>query len=169
MTFLEFLWIWDKINNLKLPRHHKIIGRFLENLFLNPVHRKGQLLAFRNSGKSTLVGLFCAWLLMKNPALRVLVVSTDHHLAKKMVAHTKHIIEHHPACFSMKPKRPEEWASDRFTIRREQVGRDPSMLARGLNANMTGCRADVILCDDVEVPKTCNNSLKKKTLTTTMR
>ena len=58
MTFLEFLWIWDKVNNLKLPHHHKVIGRFLENLFLNPSHRKGQLLAFRNSGKSTLVGLF---------------------------------------------------------------------------------------------------------------
>ena len=164
MTFLEFLWIWDKVNKLNLPRHHKVIGHFLENLFLNPDHRKGQLLAFRNSGKSTLVGLFCAWVLMKNPNLRVLVVSADHQLAKKMVAHTKHIIEHHPACFGMKPHKAEEWASDRFTVCRKQVGRDPSMLARGLAANMTGCRADIILCDDVEVPKTCNNSLKRKDL-----
>ena len=38
------------------------------------------------------------------------------------------------------------------------------MMARGLAANMTGCRADVILCDDVEVPKTCNNSLKRQDL-----
>ena len=81
-----------------------------------------------------------------------------------MVAHTKHIIEHHPACFGMKPQKAEEWASDRFTIRRSLVGRDPSVLARGLTANMTGCRADIILCDDVEVPKTCNNSSKRKDL-----
>ncbi|MGN0919309.1 MAG: phage terminase large subunit [Alphaproteobacteria bacterium] len=166
MTFLEFLWIWDKINHQKLPAHHKLIGRFLEALFTHPDKRKGLLLAFRNSGKSTLVGLFCAWLLFKNPNLRVLVVSADHALAKKMVAHTKHIIEVHPACYGMKPTSPEEWASDRFTIRRLEVGRDPSMLARGLNANMTGCRADVILCDDVEVPKTCNNSAKRKDLRT---
>ena len=164
MTFLEFLWIWDKINNLKLPRHHQIIGRFLEDIFTAPDRRKALLMAFRNSGKSTLVGLFCAWVLMKNPTLRVLVVSADHALAKKMVAHTKHIIEHHPACFGLKPRMPEEWASDRFTIRRPSVGRDPSMLARGLSANMTGCRADIILCDDVEVPKTCNNAAKRKDL-----
>ena len=135
MTFLEFLWIWDKLNGLKLPAHHKVIGRFLEETFTSPEKRKGILMAFRNSGKSTLVGLFCAWVLLKNPNLRVLVVSADHSLAKKMVAHTKHIIEHHPACFFMKPTKMEEWASDRFTIRREQIGRDPSMLARGLAAN----------------------------------
>ena len=164
MTFLEFLWIWDKINGLKLPYHHKIIGQFLENLLTSADERKGLLLAFRNSGKSTLVGLFCAWLLLQNPNWRVLVVSADHALAKKMVAHTKHIIEHHPACYGIKPDKPEEWASDRFTIRRSAVGRDPSMLARGLSANMTGCRADIILCDDVEVPKTCNNAAKRRDL-----
>ena len=166
MTFLEFLWIWDKINGLKLPRHHQIIGQFLEDLFTAPDKRKALLMAFRNSGKSTLVGLFCAWVLLKNPNLRVLVVSADHALAKKMVAHTKHVIEHHPACYGMKAHKAEEWASDRFTIRRPIVGRDPSMLARGLSANMTGCRADIILCDDVEVPKTCNNSAKRKDLRT---
>ncbi len=166
MTFLEFLWIWDKVNGLKLPRHHKVIGQFLEDLFNCSNGRKGLLLAFRNSGKSTLVGLFCAWVLLQKPNLRLLVVSADHTLAKKMVAHTKHIIEHHPACFGMKPHKAEEWASDRFTIKRTQVGRDPSMLARGLSANMTGCRADIILCDDVEVPKTCNNALKRKDLRT---
>ena len=166
MTFLEFLWIWDKINGLKLPRHHQIIGQFLEDIFAAPDKRKALLMAFRNSGKSTLVGLFCAWVLLKNPNLRVLVVSADHALAKKMVAHTKHVIEHHPACYGMKPRKAEEWASDRFTIQRPNVGRDPSMLARGLSANMTGCRADIILCDDVEVPKTCNNSAKRKDLRT---
>ncbi|MBR6231476.1 MAG: phage terminase large subunit [Alphaproteobacteria bacterium] len=166
MTFLEFLWIWDKLNGLKLPQHHKVIGHFLEKLFTSENERKGLLMAFRNSGKSTLVGLFCAWILLKNPNLRVLVVSADHELAKKMVMHTKHIIEHHPACFGMKPVRPQEWASDRFTVRRSTVGRDPSVLARGLNANITGCRADIILCDDVEVPKTCNNSAKRKDLRT---
>ena len=166
MTFLEFLWIWNKINGLKLPRHHKIIGHFLEEMFTSENKRKGLLMAFRNSGKSTLVGLFCAWLLLKKNDLRILVVSADHGLAQKMVAHTKHIIEHHPACFGMKPCNPEEWASDCFTVRRSKVSRDPSMLARGLAANMTGCRADVILCDDVEVPKTCNNSAKRKDLRT---
>ena len=82
MTFLEFLWIWDKINGLKLPQHHKIIGQFLENLFNADDRRKGLLMAFRNSGKSTLVGLFCAWVLFRNSNARVLVVSADHTLAK---------------------------------------------------------------------------------------
>ena len=29
------------------------------------------------------------------------------------------------------------------------------MLAAGLDSNITGARADIVICDDVEVPKTC--------------
>jgi hypothetical protein len=35
------------------------------------------------------------------------------------------------------------------------------MLARGLGANITGSRADIIICDDVEVPKTCDSAPKR--------
>ena len=43
------------------------------------------LLAFRGAGKSTLVGLFSAWLLANDPALRILALSADLALAHLVV------------------------------------------------------------------------------------
>ncbi len=37
-------------------------------------------------------------------------------------------------------------------------------MARGLYANLTGARADVIICDDVEVPNTCDTAEKRERL-----
>ena len=65
------------------------------------------LLAFRSSGKSTLVGLFCAWLLCRHPDLRILVLAGDFALAKKMVRNVKRIIERHPLTAGLKPTRSD--------------------------------------------------------------
>ena len=158
----EFVWIWMHVLHLSFPRHHRAMCRFLERIWC--VEKQGLLMAFRASGKSTLVGLFCVWLLLQNPNLRILIVAADHALAKKMVQHIKRIIDMHPLCAHMKPIHPEEWASDCLSIQREASGRDPSVLARGLGSNLTGCRADVIICDDVEVPKNCDTGPKRQEL-----
>jgi len=162
IRLIEFAWIWMNLLQLELPRHHRAMCCFLERLWQN--EKKGLLMAFRASGKSTLVGLFCAWLLRQNPNLRILIVAADHTLAKKMVQHIKRIIMQHPLCQDMKPDRPEEWASDCLSVRCSSTGRDPSVLARGLGSNLTGCRADIIICDDVEVPKTCDTGPKRQEL-----
>ena len=159
---IEFVWIWNHQLGFDLPKHHRAICRFLEKLWFHD--KRGLLMAFRASGKSTLVGLFCAWLLRLNPDLRILIVAADHTLAKKMVQHIKRIFDNHPLCRDMKPHHPEEWANDCLSVQRLGTGRDPSILARGLGSNITGCRADVIICDDVEVPKTCDSSTKRRDL-----
>jgi hypothetical protein len=125
--------------------------------------------AFRSSGKSTLVGLFCAWLLCRNPDLRILVLAGDFALAKKMVRNVKRIIERHPLTAGLKPTRSDHWASDQFTVRRRAELRDPSMLAKGIAANITGLRADVVICDDVEVPNTCDTAPKRADLRARLR
>ncbi len=122
------------------------------------------LMAFRACGKSTLVGLYCAWLLYRDPNLRILVLAADLDLARKMVRNIKRIIEKHPVCRPLIPSRKDQWAAGRFTVSRKAEWRDPSVLARGVGTNLTGSRADVIICDDVEVPKTCDTSLKREQL-----
>ncbi|MBF0246769.1 MAG: phage terminase large subunit, partial [Alphaproteobacteria bacterium] len=123
-----------------------------------------RLMAFRNSGKSTMVGLFCAWLYVQNPNLRIMVLAADLSLARKMTRNVKRIIERHPACAGLKPKNRDQWASDQFTVERDAELRDPSMLAKGITANVTGSRADVVICDDVEVPNTCDTPQKREDL-----
>lgn len=164
INFYEFIYVWFKLQGLSVPRHQRRIAKWLSGLWLAESDRQGLLMAFRNSGKSTIVGLFCAWALYRQPSTRILVMAADYALAKKMVRNVKRVIEQHPVTRGLKPSRLDQWASDQFTVIRDQELRDPSMLAKGIGANITGLRADLIICDDVEVPRNCDTSIKRTEL-----
>lgn len=164
-TFPEFVWIWNRLQGRDLPTLHRRICDWLDDRWREQ-DRRLLLQAFRAAGKSTLIGLFCAWLLRMNPNLRILVLAAEQDLAGRMVRNVKRIIERHPLTVGLKPDRIDQWASDRFTVRRPLEQRDPSMLARGIGANLTGSRADIIICDDVEVPNTCDSPSKRNELRT---
>jgi len=161
--FADFVRTWNGEQAFETPMLHEQIVDWLTDNWIGG-RRELLLLAFRNCGKSTLVGLFAAWLLKCDPALRIVVLAADHALAKKMVRNVKRIIERHPMCEGMKPTRADQWASAQFTVNRDIELRDPSMLARGISANVTGSRADIVICDDVEVPNTCNSADKRESL-----
>ncbi len=163
-SFYAFMVLWLKLMNFNPANHQKQMSSWLEKLFYSSDQRKGLLMAFRNSGKSTIVGLFVAWILYFNPNLRILVLAADYALARKMVRNVKRIIEKHPLTSGLKPNNADEWASTQFTVSRSIELRDPSVLAKGIDANITGLRADIIICDDVEVPKNCDTAEKRKQL-----
>ncbi len=161
--FAEFVWIWDQMLGLSLPAHHRKMAGWLEECWQSG-RREMLLMAFRNSGKSTLVGLFCAWLLYRDADLRILVLAADLDLAKKMVRNVKRVIERHPLLAARLPERLVDWGSERFTVTRASVLRDPSMQAVGIGGNITGSRADIVICDDVEVPKNSDTAHKRSEL-----
>lgn len=161
--FKLFAVIWNQQQNMTTPDIHFKMIEWLEWSWIKK-DRHLLLQAFRSSGKSSLIGLFAAWLLYRNPDLRLLVLAADFTLAKKMVRNVRRIIERHPLTKHLPPDKPDQWASDRFTIRRYTELRDPSMLAKGITSNITGSRADIIICDDVEVPNTCETAEKREQL-----
>ena len=163
LAFVEFVWIWNQTQNLSTPQIHKDICLWLDDGWNNG-NKNLLLMAFRGSGKSTLVGLFCAWILYGNADLRILILAAEQALAVKMTRNVKRIIERHPLTKGLKSPQSELWASDQFTIIRNAELRDPSMLARGISANLTGSRADIVICDDVEVPNTCDTLPKRQDL-----
>lgn len=163
VSFSRFIDLWNESQGLTTPELHREIAAWLADRW-HGGERELLLLAFRNSGKSTLVGLFCAWLLRGNPDIRILVLAADLALARKMVRNVKRIIESHPLTKGLKPEKADQWASAQFTVRRPAELRDPSMLAKGISANVTGSRADMVICDDVEVPNTCDTEPKRHDL-----
>ena len=163
MRFLSFVAVWNERQGQGTPPLHREIAEWLEARWRGG-ERELLLLVFRDAGKSTLIALFCAWLLKDDANLRLLALAADHALAVKLVRNVRRIVERHPVLRDLKPVRPEEWAADRFTVRRAMVLRDPSMLARGVAANVTGSRADVVICDDVEVPNTADSAGKREEL-----
>jgi hypothetical protein len=68
--FLEFAWIWNHVQHQPTPAPHRRIARWLQAR-----HDGGDqrllLMAFRGCGKSTMVGLFCAWRLLRAPDTRI--------------------------------------------------------------------------------------------------
>lgn len=161
--FKLFVVLWNQQQNMETPDIHLDMAHWMEERW-----KKGDkrllLMAFRSAGKSSLVGLFCAWLLYRDRDLRILVLAADFTLAKKMVRNVKRIIEKHHLTSGMKPDNPDQWAADRFTVKRMLELRDPSMMAKGVTSNITGSRADVVICDDVEVPNTCDSAEKRANL-----
>ena len=163
ISFDLFLSVWNVAQNLDTPPVHLKMGRWLARQMRS---RKKRLLlmAFRGAGKSTLTGLFCAWLLLNDPELRILILSADEELAEQMLRHVRHILEMHPLTKTLRPIKKTLWSSDRLQVQRQTVSRDPSVRAAGLHSNITGARADLIVCDDVEVPKTCETHGKREAL-----
>lgn len=159
-SFPLFAVMWNQTQRQVTPVLHIRIARWLEQ-GRAPTRL---LMAFRGGGKSTLVGLYCAWSLLCDPDMRILVLAADDALAAKMVRQVRRILERHPATVHLRPRRLDQWSSDRFTIKRSLELRDPSMLAKGVAANITGCRADLVICDDVEVPNTCDTDEKRAEL-----
>ena len=83
--------------------------------------------------------------------------------------HIRNILENHPWCQDMIPKNRREWAENKITINRPVGIREPSVVCQGIHGNITGMRADLIICDDVEVPNTCNTSRKRTALRERLR
>ena len=158
-TFPFFLDAWNRSQTLATPALHRNIAEWFDKRIARGTRRM-LLLAFRGSGKSTLLGLLAAWLLRRDPDWRILVLAAESALASKTVRTVRRILERHPLTVALRSDRPEEWAADRLTVPRRLVSRDPSLLARGIGANITGSHADVAICDDVEVPNTCGTHLR---------
>lgn len=161
--FSTFVVVWNQMQNMETPRFHLDMAEWLEEAWEQKKTRL-LLMAFRGAGKSSLVGLFAAWLFHQQADLRILVLAADFNLSKKMVRNVRRVIERHPLTKALRPDNPDQWAGDRFTIKRKLVSRDPSMQAKGISANITGSHADIVICDDVEVPKTTDSAEKRENL-----
>lgn len=166
--FFTFLDTWNGILGYKTPTHHRQIMEFLVSVWTTPP-RRGLLMAFRHSGKSTVVGIFAACVLHMRPETRILILSAESGLAARMVSHVRHILENHPMCTDLIPDTKKEWASGRITVNRPIGIREPSVICQGIHGNITGMRADLIICDDVEVPNTSNTAQKRENLRERLR
>ncbi|HBH27082.1 MAG TPA: hypothetical protein DDX54_06750, partial [Rhodospirillaceae bacterium] len=164
LPFPNFVSIWNGLlEQSPTPDVHLRMACFLDAQSRAPDPRL-LLQAFRGAGKSTLAGLFAAWLLLRDPSTRILILAAEEGLATRMADAVRVVVERHILTAHLKPARAQPWASAKFTVARPPGLREPSVLARGLSANITGSRAEWVICDDVEVPSTCETPGARQTL-----
>lgn len=149
-SFPKFLWyVWTKVLNLPRPTRVQLdIAQFLTD---GPERRFIQ--AFRGVGKTFLTAAFVVWRLWKNPQLKVLVVSANEKHATEVATFIKLIIDADPLWVELRPQAHQRSSALAFDVGPAIPDKSPSVKAVGIFGQLTGSRADLLISDDVEVPK----------------
>lgn len=150
--FRKFLFmIWGNINLPNPTRTQYDIARFLQH---GP--NKICIEAFRGVGKSFITSAYVLWELYKNPQLKIMVVSASKNRADNFVTFTMQLIQTVPELKHLKPTASQRSSRVEFDVGPATPDQTPSVFAKGIDSQLTGGRADIIIVDDVEV---MNNSM----------
>lgn len=159
LSFKEFFFIWArdceptwKVKTPQdVPKIHWQIIDWLEGSDTWE-NNTGVLQVFRGASKSTIVGLYITYMLVKDPTLRFLILSADKKTAQKITQALTGIVSRHPLAKHLRGKE-KSWRSDQLWVSGSTDDRTPSAFSVGILSSVVGSRADVVVFDDVEVPK----------------
>lgn len=115
----------------------------------------------RDHMKSSLAGLRVAWEITKNPAIRILYISSTSNLATKQLKFIKDILTCDnyrvlwPEMITPEEGKREKWTEREISVdhpkRRAEYIRDPTVFTAGLTSNIVGLHCDIAVLDDVVV------------------
>lgn len=115
----------------------------------------------RDHGKSHCVIIRAAWRIVKDPAVRILLISSTANLAYKQLKALKDILTsdivrfYWPELVNFDEGKREKWTEAEISIdhpiRKAENVRDPTVFTAGLTTSITGLHCDVIILDDVVV------------------
>lgn len=120
--------------------------------------------AFRGVGKSWVTSAFVCWLLLRNPQLKILVVSASKERADAFSSFVKRLINEIPVLAHLKPKEGQRDSMISFDVGPARPDHSPSMKSVGITGQITGSRADILIADDVEVPSNSSTQLMRDKL-----
>lgn len=117
----------------------------------------------RDHGKSAMVAYRVAWEITRNPAIRVLYISSTSNLAEKQLKLIKDIItspiyrKYWPEMVNVDENKREKWTNSEISVdhptRKAKIIRDPTVFTAGLTTNIVGLHCDIAVLDDVVVPE----------------
>lgn len=123
--------------------------------FLQHGPRRLIIEAFRGVGKSWITSAYVCWRLLRNPQLKIMVVSASKERADQFSTFTLRLIMELPMLQHLAPKPDQRQSKIAFDVGPARPDHSPSVKSVGIFGQLTGGRADEIVADDVEVP---NNS-----------
>lgn len=120
--------------------------------FMQRCPDRAMVQAFRGASKSFIADAFVAWCLLLNPNLKIELVSASKDLSDANAYFIHQIINEVSIC---EPLRGEgRQSASIFDVAGADPSKDPSVKAVGIFGQITGTRADLLIFDDVEVPRT---------------
>ena len=155
----------DLVTFIKLVHPQRVLGGVHEELcrwWTRDDAKKHQLVLLpRDHGKSAMVAYRVAWAITKNPAIRVLYISSTANLAEKQLKFIKDILDsriyrrYWPEMIHPEEGKREKWTNNEISvdhpIRKAEAIRDPTIFTAGLTTGITGMHCDIAVLDDVVV------------------
>lgn len=140
--------VWD---HLGLPPPTPVQNDIARELQHGP--RREIIQAFRGVGKSWITVAFVLWLFLLDPQIKVMVVSASQGLADDFTKFCKQLINSMEMLQHLAPRDGQRDSSIKFDVGPASPSKDPSLKSVGITGQLTGSRADIIIADDIEVPK----------------
>jgi hypothetical protein len=149
LSFRKFLWvIWQHI---RLPDPTPI--QYDIALYIQNGPRRRMIQAFRGVGKSFLTVAYVLWRLYRDPDTKIMVVSASEPFAIEFATFVRRLIEEVEILKHLRPKDGQRDSVLAFDVGPAKADKSPSLKAVGIGGQLAGSRADLIVSDDVEVPK----------------
>lgn len=123
--------------------------------FLQHGPRRLIIQGFRGVGKSWVTSAYVCWRLLRNPQLKIMVVSASKERADQFSTFTLRLIGEMEILQHLAPRADQRQSKIAFDVGPARPDHSPSVKSVGIFGQLTGGRADEIIADDVEVP---NNS-----------
>lgn len=113
--------------------------------------RRAILQAFRGCGKSWISCVAVIWYLIHNPTINVMVVSASKDKSLENAKFIHDILNVLPELNHMLPHSNQRSSLQKFDISLAKASQSASVYCVGLEGQIEGKRADVILADDIEI------------------
>lgn len=134
--------------------------------FLQHGPKRAIIEAFRGVGKSWITSAFVVWHLLRDPNLKIMVVSASKDRADAFSTFVKRLIHELPMCAHLKARPGQRDSSLSFDVGPARPDHSPSVKSVGITGQLTGSRADIIIPDDVEVVGNSMTQLMRDRLAT---
>ena len=123
------------------------------------------LCALREFGKTITDATFINWLLFRDPNFTVLVVSANKPRAREITGMALGMIKACSFMSHMVPGKDDLDGREAFTVgNRTRIRKEASCVSTSITAGNTGAHADLILTDDMEIPKNSDTQTKRQAL-----
>lgn len=141
-NFVEFYLVWAHIQGWHVPDFHLDVCEWLDHLKATNL-----LMLPRGHSKSTILDVYNAYRLYKDPNDLILHQAATDTDAYKCSNGTKQVLEKHPLCWNRQKVKGE---TQKWWVQGSDDVRHGSLHARGILSNVTGARSTFIENDDVE-------------------
>lgn len=121
----------------------------------------------RDHQKSAMIAYRVCWEITKNPAIRILYISSTSNLATKQLKFIKDILTsdiyrtYWPDMVLPEEARREKWTEGEISVdhplRKQEIIRDPTVFTAGLTTTIVGMHCDIAVLDDVVIDNNAYN------------